>query len=354
MVDNRTEIDSLKLRFPFEEIEIISSEIDQTYITYNASTGEEIDNFKNVAHKVIEKGITTRFAIEVQPTDNKTGAKEKYLVILLNSKTLKNNYFEGITRANIEEVYNYLISLEIASFTIENLLKAECTDIDFKTDYYLTMQSFMESLDFLKRNSKESKASEKGYKGFNEKTNKGLQWSTRKTTAFKTNPYIKIYHKELELKFKSREFCNEFVDRKRIKDLVRTEFTIKNKKHLKALGIENNSFETLLNLEDSFKKTLIEKTLNVHLSKRKISKKETPKGMNPTEQMFYKLITMQMKLDFTYEKIRSIVLEDMNKDNRYKKGLYLDAIYHTYIEGKTEDKNTKEVDGFFGILGLNK
>ena len=51
-----------------------------------------------------------------------------------------------------------------------------------------------------------------------------------RTTKFKTNPFWKLYYKELELKSKSLEFKEKYLKGQDITNLIRFEYTIKNNK----------------------------------------------------------------------------------------------------------------------------
>ena len=56
-----------------------------------------------------------------------------------------------------------------------------------KIDNVITQLSFQELIDYLKKITKESNQKEKGYKLFNQESNRGIQWSERTTTAFNNN-----------------------------------------------------------------------------------------------------------------------------------------------------------------------
>ena len=58
----------------------------------------------------------------------------QYLIILVNAKQLGSRYFEGITIDNVVQLHSYLIGLGVVQFSLKELMKGECTDIDFKKE----------------------------------------------------------------------------------------------------------------------------------------------------------------------------------------------------------------------------
>ena len=78
----------------------------------------------------------------------------------------------------------------------------------------------------------------------------------------------KIYHKELELKNNSIEFKDNYLQGQDITDIVRIETTIKNNKHLKYLGLPENTLENMLNLTTEQKETILQSALSKHLEPR--------------------------------------------------------------------------------------
>lgn len=350
---NNIEIDSLKIRIPFRDIEIVNLNLNSHYLTINKDTAEEIDEFKNTALGFKNKGISTRFLIGTQPIDSK-GNTEDYLYILLNSKLLKQDYFQGICHHNLKTVYQELMNYNVAKFSYDSFLNAECTDIDFKLDQTIKSDAYKELIDYLKKNTKESNQQNKGYSSFTAKANKGIQWSDRTTTAFSTNPFIKIYHKQLELEHHSKEFKNNYLQNQSFTDKVRTEFTIKNKKHLTALGIENNTLKFLVSLKQEQKTEILKTTMSSHIY---FEPKHTPRNkeqMTPTEAILFSLITEQMSSNITYFKIRDKALSLIEvKQARSRKKQDLDSIYKRFIQGSKKDETTQEVSSFLQSLGID-
>ena len=346
-----TEIDSLKVRIPFKNIKIVDSRLEMTRFTY-FEDGELIEEFKKNALLFEESGVKTRFAIEVMPTDSK-GHKNKYLTIGFNSKLLKHRYFEGITKSNIDVIYKELIGFGVAEFSLQTLLEGFVTDVDFKTDTKSTFDEFVEMRQHLMLNAKSSNNSDVGFKKFNKKTNQGLQFSDRKTKAFKTNPFFKMYWKSLELRNKSKEFYKKHLKGQNVDDICRFETTIKNNAHMKALGITSNTLSHLLNLEDSVKKDILQHTTKIHIDST-IKKMKPKEGMTPMDELLHNFIVMQMKGGMTFDKITDIALSSFtDKSKKYMCKKRLKKIYNEQIQGSKKDISTKNIDSIFSIIGIN-
>ena len=345
-----TEIDSLKIRIPYDKISVIDYKLESTMFTFYEG-GELVEEFKKNALLFDNEGIKTRFAIEVMPTDNK-GASQKFLTIGLNSKLLKSSYFEGINKNNIDIVYKELMAYKVAYFSLQTFLEGFGTDIDFKTDFECVLDEFYEIMKHFVVNARSSSNSDIGYKKFSAPTNKGIQFSDRKTKSFKTNPFFKIYWKPLELRNKSATFFKAHLQGQNTNNIARFETTIKNNKHLKVLGITSNTLSHLLNLDDSFKKDILRKTINIHLDSN-IKKIEIKEGMTPMEQLLHNLIVMQMKEGMSFDKIRDFALSNFtDKVAKSRKKNQLNKIYEEHIKGTKKDISTKNIASIFSILGI--
>ena len=350
--ENKTEIDSLKIRIKTDKIQITDSKLTGTKITILQETAEVLREFKDNALKFSNNGISTRFAIELMPINSK-GFTEEYLTILVNSKLLKSRYLEGITKENIREVYNEIQNYNVVKFSFDDFMQGACTDIDFKTDTRLSIELFQDELiKYFKYNAKESKQKEKGYRVFNELGNKGIQFSDRRTTLFKTNPFWKLYYKEIELKTNSADFNSKYLQGQDIKNLIRFEYTIKNNKHLKALNINSNTLEHILNLTDNKKKQMLSDTINTHLEGNKIIQIKKA-GMSPTDSVLVNLITMQMQGGNSYEMIRNFALSSINdKVSKSRKKAQLDVLYLEHIKGSKKDISTQKIYDVFSLIGV--
>ena len=103
------------------------------------------------------KGYSTRW--QIRDLKLEKGRSRKFITVLLNSKILEENYFEGLTIKNHKNVYQKLISMEVAFFEYDSFINAECTDIDFRKDIKTTM--FRDSIPMLVSSARASHLSER-------------------------------------------------------------------------------------------------------------------------------------------------------------------------------------------------
>lgn len=343
-------IDSFKIRLPLDIVEIINPSLKSKWIMVNEDTGE-VDplTFKEKSLSFKDNGITTRFAIEKQVT--RGGAVRDFVTILANSKLLKERYFSGINQDTIKLLYEGIISYSVINVSFDDFIYyAECTDVDFKKDINLPLHIYDSSLNECRNKSKPSKNKDKGYRYFNSETNKGIEWSTRKTTSYKSNPFLKIYHKQLELKNNSIDFANEYLKDEDYKDLARLETTVKNAAHFRLLGIKSSKLKDILNLDQETLNSIITKAVKTHLEPRVKPIKENNK-LKPFELIIYASILLSMKGGVSYESYKTAVLNVLeNKTERNRKRKVLDMIYTKFIQGSIEDKTSQEQDIFWRFL----
>jgi hypothetical protein len=276
--------DSFKLRMPLSIVTVLDKNLTSSWLLVNNETGEIDSNFnKKNSFKFSKNGISTYYAIEQQRT--KEGHTKSFLTILINSKHLLDNYFEGITKDNIQQIYNSIITQKVVYFSFKDLMTySACTDVDFKKDGLIKLYDAL--INECRNRSKQSTQKDKGYRFFNKRDNKGIEWSTRKTTSYKSNPFLKIYHKEIELNNNSFDFSNKYLKNIIYNDVVRIETTVKNNDHFKYLGIENNSLSTILHLTTGEKNHIINNALKLHLEPR-VNKPKDNSKMTPTETLFF-------------------------------------------------------------------
>lgn len=254
------DVDSLKIRIPYKDVKLIHSEFTDKFSRLNHTTGE-LEPLENTKTTYDERyGIKVGFNIEKINTgfNKKEGKlKDDFLTIGVSSKCLKEQYFKGINTSTLTDLYNYILSLNIAHFTKESFLQSRCTDIDFKCDFNLKIKTD-DFTRILSECAKSSNMRNIGCNRFYQKKNKGIEFQTRSNaTSVISHPYLKFYDKRVELMYKSIEFNNAFLQGVEAPQ-IRCETTIKNKSHLKSLNINDNSLSNIVNL-DSNKKTEIVK-----------------------------------------------------------------------------------------------
>ena len=352
-IGEKLSIDSLKVRIPFAKVNNVSEQLQSNWLLINEATGERDETFfKKNSYPVREYGITTHFGIEDQITAG--GEVQRFLIILLNAKILKCEYLQGITAANIKIVYDSLMNYNLVSFTLDDLMNAECTDVDFKKDTEITPEGFSKVIKKIAQCAKPSKKKNQGYRSFDRDDNRGIEFSDRPTTAYKSNPFMKIYHKGTELNNKSSEFAQKYLAAVDYTNIARIECTVKNKAHFRYLGVNDTSLCNLLNLSDEVKETILNDAISKHLEKRVIEIKNQSE-LKPDKMIIYNMVVTLMHSGYSYETIRNeLALQGIdNRSKKSQKGKDLDDIYLNYIKGSSIDKTTKEVDQFFGFMGWN-
>jgi hypothetical protein len=346
-------VDSLKVRIPKALVEIIEPSLTTRWILINEATGEiDPDTFKqNALTRYIDKAETVkiRFGLEKQRTEHKT--VEEFLTILLPSKALCSRYFEGFTLGNIEEVYTKLMEMDIVFFSLDTFLNHSfCTDVDFKRDFICTDMDKLVSR--LATNATPSKVRGDGIRAFKQGDNKGIEFNERKTPRYKSNPFLKVYHKQIEITTpKNLKFHNTYLKGIPIDNLCRIEATVKNKAHFRHLAIDNTSLQNILSLTDEQKENIIGKAVQCNLEPR-VQPIRTPKNMSINKLIIYNSIHMLIQQGLAYDLIKRHMLTGVSdKTNRYRKSRELDEIYSENIQGQKMDIEAKELSRIYDLIG---
>jgi hypothetical protein len=320
-------VDSLKLRIPLNRVKVLDSSIGDTVARVSMSTGNILEEAPTTKASRDERGIKTVFSIEQRATQHVT---VQYLVVLINAKQLGARYFEGITVSNIADLHGYLMGLEVVVFSLKELLKGECTDIDFRKDFTANEEDMKEALNHMHQNTQTSTDFDKGSKLFWQKENKGLQFNKRNTTKIRTAPFLKIYSKTLDLLHKSNVFALSHFDTIP-PDLWRLEFTIKNKKHLDSFGI-GNTLADVLSLKTLDIETMSKKSLKAVLEPRKADpqvKNELAISIRDIKELNY--IILLLDTGMQWHTLKEAVLRGIHGSSRSKGLKRLNELYDTHI-----------------------
>lgn len=244
MIKGKTKVDSVRLSIPLTECVIIDTNlIDRIQVqTTNTETGVVVsETYRNGQPSIIENtdGTYLKFWKENQfMYVNGERIPNIYLTFLVNSKHLKQRYFEGITTETLPIIYDYIMSFNIVSFTYDSLLKSRYNDTDICVDFTSTLSTFEE----LKKRIKETTTQPTKWYGATEKNNSGI-WTPTKSkprdNAKPSAPFIKLYSKDEDFTYQSVEFSKEYLSPLDYTNLFRCEVTIKNATHKKHLSIHN-------------------------------------------------------------------------------------------------------------------
>ena len=320
-------IDSLKVRIPLSRVKVLDESIRELVLKVSERTGEVLEAETNTKVWKDERGIKTTISIEQRATQFDT---IPYLVVLINAKQLGERYFEGITTSNVVHLHSYLMSLEIAQFSLKELLKSECTDIDIKKDFEADELDMKEAFQVMQHNATPSKDYDKGSKLFWKKDNKGLQFNKRQSTKFESAPFLKVYSKTLDLKGKSNIFALAYLDTIPL-DLWRMEYTIKNKKHLSKFDI-GNSLADLLSLSQEQMSTIANKSLKAVLEQRTREVSQLDSGIPLKDIVLVNSLIWHLDNGHQWSIIKSNLLGSMKGYKRSRKGKGLDQLYSAYIK----------------------
>ena len=341
-------VDSLKIRIPITRVKIIDESIRQMVLKVSELTGEVLESKENTKASRDEAGIKTTFSIEKRATQFDT---IQYLIILVNAKQLKEQYFQGITINNVLELHQYLMSLNVVVFSLKEFLKAECTDIDFKKDFDATDEDMKEAFSLMQTNSTPSADYDKGNKLFWKRDNKGLQFNKRETTKIKTAPFFKIYSKTLDLLHKSNVFA--LAHFKEIpQDLWRMEFTIKNKKHLASFG-HSNTLSDILSLSNEQIEEMGTSTLKAVLQERVRDNSKDIDSIPPKDLILVNALILLLDNGFQWTIIKKNLLGSLTSGNRAKKNQQLDGLFNSYIRPIEHYSSALNVDSILNQIGYN-
>ena len=166
------------------------------------------------------------------------------------------------------------------------------------------------------------------------------------------NPYLKIYHKSIELNFNSKEFKDEYLAEIDLSNIIRVEFTIKSMKHLRKFKIESQKLIDLLNLSQNIKSAMLKDIINTHLMSR-IVKAEKPIGkISPTGVVFYNALNIISKRTYMNKNmiIDSMLENIKNKTAKSRKKKKLNEIWNTYIQMQEHNKKKEKMISLFDAI----
>lgn len=357
-------IDSLKLRIPIQKVEIIEPTLKGNWIkaAISVDTGEIIEDpekFKTKAFGVEKKGIKTKYMCQ-KISNGRT--VEDFLCILFNSKLLKGRYLEGITAENVGIVHDELIKQNVISVSFEDFLNGICTDIDFKADYELKeKESFDDLLTNLDNLTTKTADREKGNRIFRQKGNYGIEWSKRQFSS-NSNPYVKVYHKSIELLFNSSIFYQEYI-KEMNQNLVRVEWTLKGKKHAEGftyhregenrleVAFNDMRFINLLSLTDYHKYQMSIQIMSKHIEGLIKMTKDTKDTLNPIDLLiqnalkYFKANNLHL-----YESVK-ILTEGMNKRSRWQYKKKIEELWAIDMDKKKYDSQLEVYDFLCELTG---
>ena len=338
-------VDSFKIRIPINEVNYLSDSLTGDWKWINMLTDEiREDEYKAKAYSHNENGIHIRIAREFQKVDF-NGKVEKFLTILISSKTLKERYLEGITKSNVHLVYDYIQGLNLCTFSLESFLNGHLTDVDFKRDFINTQG--LKLVDALSEKAIPVKYG-RACTPFREKRNQGIQYSERETNRFNTAPYLKIYSKELDMDYRSWDFRQRYLPDVNFENLWRIETTVKNKSHFKQLGVRTTTLKAIMDLDQDQLENILKRAVKSHLEPQ--TKRYSSDGIKPDDVVMVNLMRLCMDHKQSYARILEAALSGLDGSNRTKKRDKLERVYVDHIRGSKQDLETRDMDAIYEVI----
>ena len=318
-------IDSLRLIIPFIDVIINPnhSEFLRTLTTINEDS-EVINSNKNNTYRLHSNPCSCHY-LKAFIIDN--GVSVEVLKLGFSSKTLKENYFDGINASNIDAIYDFIISENVINITKETLLNARVVDTDICYDLLLQDSNVKDVISHSKQLSVPHK--ETNINAFQQATNTGIEWGDRHKVAksYRKKQYLKYYAKALELKFNSTLFYDTYIKsnskvKSYIQDdkLLRVETTIKNRPHWLTYGVHVSTLRDLLSVDLSKHIELFKRPIAHYMQGMKFIQKKTT--LSPSDKKDLMLIEMHMKYNDLKEidaiKYLANEIEPTSKQSRYR------------------------------------
>jgi hypothetical protein len=272
--------------------------------------------------------------------------------MLVNAKMLKKDYFKGIFKDTLPVIYDYLISQNLATFSMDSFLNAYCTDIDIKRDFIEDWKVMKDAFKLLDKNTIAHKERGKGvYLHSN-----GIEFNTRKNATNGT-PYFKIYGKANELKTKSEGFAlNHLNDIPN--DLQRAEYTIKDSNHLKSLikSIPNNKLLTLMecsqcDFENAYQ-IVLRNILNHRIAKETQFSDKNDK-ITPTDIVLINALIGLMDSGMTLDRAKVFLMGTMDRVNKSKWNDKLNSYFNAYIKPIENYSNYDKLENALVKIGYS-
>lgn len=240
---NRAKFDSFTISIPFDSCTIIDSTFGESFIKVYSNTAEIEENKDFYNNYITKKDSKTQTFVKYKIVEQLTAeGRAKFVQIMLTSKLLLKDYFQGIDLQNIDFILDRINSEQIIYIDKKSLLSANITDIDICKDFKLNTKQFNELKKAMEQNVLPNKQKYVESKSERAKELFGLQLNSR-AKATPTNPFAKLYCKTIELQKKSKDFyiqnLQEHHDKIIKQGIARFEVTIKAQRHKDRLKISH-------------------------------------------------------------------------------------------------------------------
>lgn len=292
---NKALIDSLSVKIDLRKIKVLDERLTSMTCIYFASL-DAVDELLLPPKPVIIEydGITVRLSIEHLPLWNEDEQKKistPHISLTVSAKLLKEFYFQGINKNNLKDLYNEFMSFKVFYCSYHDFKTALASDVDVMVNQRVSTPKIFQSLCRILYNQCGTRKFL--VQLFTKDDNSGISFNKRRT-ASPSLPFIKFYHKKLELLSKSKNFYNRFLTpfAEQIEDMFRVEATIKNYDHKRRLKKYDvlpmfKTVEELLEIPQAKLYDFVCFSLGAYIEKQTRLKSE---NMTPTDHLIFQLI----------------------------------------------------------------
>jgi hypothetical protein len=327
-------IDSLKIRIPLAQVEVLNESIMHHWVRLNTGTGEiDTTEFKNKAYYHKGNGYSTKYLVQEQSLPNQSPIT--YLTIGVSAKLLESRYQEGITPETLPTLYSQLIDQGEVKFSYESFGKGIPSDIDVKRDFGATCEVFSGVMHHMESFTIPHKSTDKGVKSWNQKTNQGIEWNKRETNAYMKAPYLKMYNKSLELKHKSTDFASYHLSGYDIDNVIRIEATLKNKKHMAQFGINGNTLMELVNTPQDKYHSFISHAIKTNLEGYQMKPNLNQEGFTTRQKILLSLIGYALQRDMGITEVYGMATPLLEGSTKRKVRAEINNLYEQTLKAGT-------------------
>lgn len=246
-------LDTLCIRLHRDDIIFHDTSFFEKLVVINSETGEELEDLEMLGRpkKVFsKKGISFRMRIERDKSSYAYDKPTNLVIIWLSAKQLRERYFEGITKHNIELIRKDINSHGLIEIPKKAFMQADFFDFDVAIDIELNQDEYRECvLDYLPKIANINSGKDTKQRFNSKEKGLGYQWNSRQN-HYPSKPFFKTYDKTRELNSKSLEFADWHLKGVDIDNIIRFEYNIRNKEYMRHW--ELNGIRTLERLLDWF------------------------------------------------------------------------------------------------------
>jgi hypothetical protein len=352
-------IDSTKVRVPLDDCQILNDSLQDKWVMVHEETGEiSSTDFKFNCYTTEANGIKLRIGIEgIKTSVADAGGHpvtSMFITMVITSKMLEKDYFNGITKETLPRVYDYIMSLQVFSCSYDTFCHSMVTDTDICKDFIADFGEMRELMKSMEKHSTPYSAKGVGVRTYlNGDNQNGIEWNDRNTTSLR-HPFVKVYYKYLDfygngVKQDRKDFAKAYINPNDCKDRYRLEATVKNRKAFNAYGVTDTTLINVVSLSQEKLSEIVSKSLNKNIEKP-TRKPNTPnEGMKPADTYTYNVLVMLLEYQ-PYGIVINAVTEGMPRSSRSKYAKKVDTIYKKYIKGK-ETYKTENIDRLMKSVG---